>query len=125
VAARSYTVVSLDELDRFPAMAREVAAAVKSAARAEREALRQNASRASKYAASSAATIQSAYVRDGTPDTCQSVAALEPARTSPWCEQRAAAMPAVAEREQAEGQKEERQEEHVAAADDEDNHCDR
>jgi hypothetical protein len=34
-------------------------------------------------------------------------------------------MPAVAEREQAEGQKEERQEEHVAAADDEDNHCDR
>jgi hypothetical protein len=24
VAARSYTVVSLDELDRFPAMAREV-----------------------------------------------------------------------------------------------------
>jgi hypothetical protein len=33
-------------------------------------------------------------------------------------------MPTVAEREQAEGQKEERQE-HVAAADDEDNHCDR
>jgi hypothetical protein len=45
----------------------KLAAAVKSAARAEREALRQNASRASKYAASSAATIQSAYVRDGNP----------------------------------------------------------
>jgi hypothetical protein len=34
-------------------------------------------------------------------------------------------MLAVAKREQAEWQKEERQEEHVAAADDEDNHCDR
>jgi hypothetical protein len=45
----------------------KLAAAVKSAARAEREALRQNATRASKYAASSAATIQSAYVRDGNP----------------------------------------------------------
>jgi hypothetical protein len=33
VAARSYTVVSLDELDRFPAKRAKLAAAVKSAAR--------------------------------------------------------------------------------------------
>jgi hypothetical protein len=103
----------------------KLAAAVKSAARAEREALRQNASRASNTRPAARQRSRARMCAMGTPDTCQSVAALEPARTSPWCEQRAAAMPAVAEREQAEGQKEERQEEHVAAADDEDNHCDR
>jgi hypothetical protein len=125
VAARSYTVVSLDELDRFRRWRAKLAAAVKSAARAEREALRQNANRASKYAASSAATIQSAYVRDGNPRYLPKRRSTRTSENLAVVRAACCGMPAVAEREQAEGQKEERQEEHVAAADDEDNHCDR
>jgi hypothetical protein len=99
-------------------------AAVKSAAPAEREALRQNASRASN-AASSAATIQSAYVRDGKPRY------LPKRRSTRTSENFAVVLAARCgdagggQTRTGRGQKEERQEEHVAAADDEDNHCDR